>query len=70
MEKEDSIPDVKNNNNKNLHRLKIRKTTLVIIMRILVVTMVIQVKLMVVRGTWSKNTKMKRMNHSVKILMR
>ena len=45
------------------------KTTLVILMRRLVIPMILQVKLMVVGGTWAKNMKMKRMKNSVKILL-
>ena len=68
--KDDSIPDVEKLVKKNLHRLKIRKTTLVILMRRLVVPMILQVTLIVVWETWSKNMKMKRINNSVKIPLR
>ena len=47
--KEGSIPDEeKHNPKKHLHHLKIRRTTLVILIRIRTVPMIIQVKLMVV----------------------
>ena len=55
---------------KHLQRLKIRKTTLVILMRRLVFLMILQVKLMVEQGTWPKHIKMKRMMNSLKILLR
>ena len=67
--KEDSIPNVEKRK-KHFHCLKIRKTILVILIRRLVVPIILQVKLMVVRGTWAKNMKMKRMNNSVKIILR
>ena len=70
-EKEDIIPDEeKQNPKKHLHPFKIRDSTLVIPMRRIIVPMIPQMKPMVVRGTCAKNIKMKRMNNSLKILLK
>ena len=69
--KEDSIPDEeKNHNKKHLHGLKIRETTLVILIRRRVNPMIIQVKILALLGTWANNIKIKKMKNTVKLLLR
>ena len=70
MEKEDSIHDAEKLVKKHLHSLKISRTTLVILIRGLMVPMIVQVKLMVVQETWTKKIKIKRMNNSMKTPLR
>ena len=66
--KEDSITDEKDIIIfKNLHNLKIKKTTLAVLMRRHVNMMIIQVKLMVVQETRAKNIKMRKMKNTVKL---
>ena len=55
---------------KHLHYLKIRKTTLVKLTRRHVNTLILQVKLIVVWGTWAKNIKTKKTNNTVKLILK
>ena len=70
MSKGDNIPDVGKLVKKHPHRLKIRKTTLMILTGRLVGTVILQVKLMVVQETLANKTEIKRKKNSVKITPR
>ena len=63
--KEDSIID--EINKKHLYHLKIRMTTLAVLMKRHVNPMIIQVILMVVQETWTTNIKMNIMKNTVKL---